>query len=101
MAVYVDNMRRPFGRMIMCHMIADSTAELHRMARRIGVARRWIQKEGTYQEHYDLSLGARARAIEAGAIAVSCRELATICRARRAADPPALAQDSLDEDLEP
>ena len=43
MAVYVDDMRANFGRMKMCHMIADTIDELHTMADRIGVARRWFQ----------------------------------------------------------
>ncbi len=67
MAVYVDNMRAPFGRMIMCHMFADTTAELNAMADAIGVARRWIQHAGTYKEHYDISLSKRAVAVVLGA----------------------------------
>lgn len=51
MTVYVDNMRAPYGRMLMCHMIADTVDELHRMADRIGVARRWYQGD-----HYDICL---------------------------------------------
>ena len=70
--------------MVLCHMVADSREELDAMADRIGVARRWIQAEGTPREHYDISRGARARAITYGAREVSWRELAAILRARRA-----------------
>lgn len=55
--VYIDNMNAPFGRMIMCHMIADTKEELLEMADKIGVQRKWIQEEGTWQEHFDVSLG--------------------------------------------
>jgi len=65
MAVYVDDMRAPFGRMIMCHMIADTTAELLYMADRIGIARRWLQDAGTWKEHFDISLSKRALALAA------------------------------------
>jgi hypothetical protein len=75
MSVYVDDMRAPFGRMIMCHMIADSRKELDAMADQIGVARRWIQKPGTYEEHYDIALSARKKAVAAGAVEVPRREL--------------------------
>jgi hypothetical protein len=65
MSVYVDDMRAPYGRMIMCHMVADSLDELHAMADRIGVARKWFQGD-----HYDIALSKRAIAIAAGAIEV-------------------------------
>lgn len=32
MAVYVDNFKAPYGRMFMCHMIADTQKELLEMA---------------------------------------------------------------------
>lgn len=67
MAVYVDNMRAKFGRMIMCHMLADTTEELLAMADTIDVQRRWIQHADTPEEHFDISLAKRALAVAAGA----------------------------------
>ena len=43
MSVYVDSYFAEFGRMQMSHMIADTLPELHEMADKIGVARRWFQ----------------------------------------------------------
>lgn len=75
MAVYVDDMEAPFGRMLMCHMAADSTEELLAMADKIGVARKWIQYPGTTKEHFDIAKGKRALAISHGAIPVTMRQL--------------------------
>ena len=83
MAVYVDNMQAPFGRMKMCHMAADSTEELLAMADKIGVDRKWLQKEGTWQEHFDIALSKRKLAVEAGAIEVTQKELVKGMMARR------------------
>jgi hypothetical protein len=73
--VYVDDMNAPFGRMIMCHMIADTTEELPQMADKIGVQRKWIQDAGTYLEHFDVSLGCKKKAIAAWAKEISMMEL--------------------------
>lgn len=78
MTVYVDNMRAKFGRLIMCHMIADSVAEAHAMADRIGVARKWFQGD-----HYDIALSKRALAITAGAQEITWRQASFMSVARR------------------
>lgn len=76
-SVYVDDMRAAFGRMVMCHMWADSDAELLAMADAIGVARKWIQGHpelsfGKHRRaswvHFDIALSKRALAVKAGAI---------------------------------
>ena len=66
MAVYVDKEQHPYGRMIMCHMVADTTNELHAMANKIGVARRWFQGKRT--PHYDICLAKRRLALQYGAV---------------------------------
>jgi hypothetical protein len=69
MTVYVDDVRYPYGRMIMCHMFADSLDELHAMADRIGIQRRWFQCPPKARwEHYDISLGKKEQAIAHGAV---------------------------------
>ena len=86
MAVYVDDMRAPFGRMIMAHMIADTQQELMDMAIQIGLKPEWIQKEGCADEHFDVSVSRRRRAIHKGAVPITRRELARkIIEKRRAA----------------
>jgi len=74
-SVYVDDMRAPFGRMVMCHMIADTTEELDAMAALIGVAWRWKQHGGTRREHYDICLAKRELAVKAGAKEITQREV--------------------------
>lgn len=61
MAVYVDDMtadhrpaHAPARRYVMCHMIADSEAELHAMADAIGAARKWHQAPPRHDSHYDI-----------------------------------------------
>ena len=96
MAVYVDNMHETAmgkcGRMKMSHMLADSRDELDAMADRIGVARRWSHYPGTYREHYDVSLSARAKAVAAGAIEIDMRQTGRMMRERRL-DSPQEASD--------
>lgn len=92
MTVYVDNMRAPYGRMIMCHMIGDTEEELHKMAAAIGVARKWYQKD-----HYDICLSKRAKAVLLGAKEVTRRELGLIIIYKRVHHrPPTDLQAALD-----
>ena len=56
--------------MIMCHMVSDSETELHAMADRIGVARKWYQGD-----HYDICLSKKRQAIASGAVEITSREL--------------------------
>lgn len=79
MTVYVDDMRARYGRMIMCHMIADTDEELHAMAARIGVRRKWHQGD-----HYDVCLAMRATAVQAGAREITRRQLGAMVANRRA-----------------
>jgi len=71
--------------MIMCHMLADTDDELHAMAAKIGVARKWHQKAGTPQSHYDICLTKRALAIAAGAKEIDRYGVVAIIKAKRAA----------------
>lgn len=84
MAVYVDDMRANYGRLILCHMLADSDKELHEMADKIGVARKWWQSpEKTAGSHYDICLSKKAKAIEFGAIEITWRQAGAMNSRRR------------------
>ena len=81
MTVYVDKSIYRYRRMVMCHMLADNLDELHEMAEKIGVKRRWFQQGST--PHYDICKSKRALAIEHGAQEVNRREVVTIIRRLR------------------
>lgn len=77
MTVYVDDVRHQFGRMVMCHMWADTLDELLAMADRIGVARKWIQGHPTLSfgkhrnaswVHFDIAASKKLRARQFGAV---------------------------------
>ena len=69
MSVYVDNVRHPFGRMIMCHMWADTEDELHAFAARLGLRRSWFQQPPKASwKHYDISLSVKREALRLGAV---------------------------------
>jgi hypothetical protein len=78
--VYVDDMQAPYGRMIMCHMVAHTEEELHAMADAIGVARKWYQGD-----HYDICLSKRALAVSLGAKEITRMDLGRMTLAKRRA----------------
>lgn len=86
MTVYVDDMylypMGQFGRMKMSHMIADSDDELHAMADRIGIARRWFQDKFS-GPHYDIAKSKRALAVQFGAVEITWAQCAQMSRVRR------------------
>lgn len=77
MPVFVDDMYKAamgrFRHMKMSHMVATDVEELHAMAERIGVARRWFQGD-----HYDVAMSKRAAAIAAGAVPVTMYQLSAM-----------------------
>jgi hypothetical protein len=66
-------------------MIGDTVEELHAMADRIGVSRRWFQFPPNHKTpHYDICKAKRVLAIRRGAIEVkSSRDLVAISRRNR------------------
>lgn len=79
--MYVDSARNPYGRMLMCHMVADGVGELLEMADRIAPARRHFQR-GSFPR-FDLSQSYRSKAVSAGAIVVDRRGLVAVMRRHR------------------
>lgn len=86
MAVYIDDFEAPFQGMFMCHMVADTTDQLFEMVDRIGVNRKWIQYPGTTNEHFDICLSKKKKAVAAGAIQITARQYAEIVRNKDSAE---------------
>ncbi len=84
MAVYVDDMYKypmgRFGRMKMSHMMADTDEELHAMAAKIRIARKWCQHEaaGKGYIHYDICMSMRNKAIALGAKSITLKEMSAM-----------------------
>jgi hypothetical protein len=96
--VYVDDftvIAPHVGRGRWSHMIADTEDELHDMATRIGLERRWFQDPRVNQTpryrpdsyaanawHYDVVQAKRRQAIALGAVAVPWRDLPDLIKHR-------------------
>jgi hypothetical protein len=61
MTIYVDDMKAAFGRMKMCHMIADTDDELHAMADRIGELVRELEKAEAHGGVIGLPIGGKSK----------------------------------------
>lgn len=76
MTVYLDDVRHIFGEMIMCHMWADTEAELFEMADSLGLKRNWVQGhpestgkgKGASWVHFDVSYKKKQLALRFGAV---------------------------------
>jgi hypothetical protein len=78
MPVYVGNLEFGYGRMKMSHMVADTDDELHAMADKIGLSRKWFQnKKEDGLHHYDICKSKKLLAISFGAIQMTDREIVT------------------------
>ena len=86
MSVYVDDLKKlkhikgqtggNKGSWRFSHMIADTRRELDEMAETIGVDLRWKQNAGERTEHFDVTENMRLRALKAGAVQLTVRQLA-------------------------
>lgn len=85
MAVYIDNFYVTgvtYRGMKMSHMVADTTEELLAMAKAIGVQAKWIQHPGTCNEHFDVCLSARKKAVSMGAVEIGFWDYANMIQQR-------------------
>ena len=78
MSVYVDSPLFAFGGRKMCHMIADTEAELYQMADKLKLNRAWVQHNKIL--HFDLSVHKREQAIRLGALPVDHAVLVRVMR---------------------
>ena len=71
MAILIDDARVPEHGRLWCHLTSDTSfEELHAFAARVGIPER-----GFDGDHYDVPAERRAELVDAGAVAVSPREL--------------------------
>ena len=71
MSVYVDLANNTWKGKMWGHMIADTLEELHELADKIGLKRKWLQDKGKHMPHYDVTRSKRELAIRAGAIEIN------------------------------
>lgn len=72
MEIFVDQCIYPFGRMLMCHMMAYELEDLHKMAKLLELKPRWFQNKNC--PHYDICKSKKVQAISLGAKPFESRE---------------------------
>lgn len=76
MPVYVGNLEWPFRNTVLFHMVADTNEELHSMADKIGINRKWFQTGASHGiNHYDICKSKKVLALQNGAVEMSDREI--------------------------
>jgi hypothetical protein len=97
MTVWVDYAFIPWKRSLWCHLTADTEAELHAFARRLGLRREWFQTckhrcgpigAPCPHWHYDVNVTKRALALALGAKEIDRNGMVDLIRARRAYQDP-------------
>ena len=83
MAVYVDSEYIEWRGKTWCHLVADSVAELHAFAKRLGLKRQWFQGGSSYP-HYDVTASMQQRALRMGALPADRRTIVECGRRMRA-----------------
>ncbi len=77
--IYVDEAIFPYRNQMWCHMYSLNVWALHDFAKSIGLKRSWFRAREEFP-HYDLSPSKRAKAVKAGAIEVTCREMVKLSK---------------------
>ena len=90
MSCYVDTVRSYPGAGLrfteFCHLLADERDELHELAARIGMPRRFFQ-DHPWRWHYDLPAHLRVEAVRLGALEVDLAFVGALLRERRRSMP--------------
>ncbi len=88
MSCYVDTVRSYPGAGLrfteFCHLLADDRTELHVMADRLGMPRRFFQ-DHPWRWHYDLPAHLRGKAVTFGAVEIEMAAVGALLRSRRLA----------------
>jgi hypothetical protein len=77
-----------------CHLLADTRAELHAFADRLGVPA-WTFQDHPWRWHHDLPGPLRPRAVELGARELTMHEVGALLRRRKQAHLAEMGLDRL------